>query len=131
MLVNDAVIESLGRVGSVDQSLGAKSMEIVTEHDLDMDPVALTWRLPQATSSKSSDYPNNQDLIAELHHRGSFYEDWTWLDLGKPAMQFKARIVEMTPNYSGEQGRIRLKWREYRHGTASGETYQERFGTKL
>jgi hypothetical protein len=66
-----------------------------------------------------------------LHHRGSFYENWTWLDLGNPAMQFKARLIEMHPSYTGESGRVRLVWREYRHGGASGETASERFGLTL
>jgi hypothetical protein len=131
MMTNDAVIEIPGRVGSVDQVLGAQSMEVTMESDLDMEPAALTWRLPQATAPKSTSYPNNQDVLTETHHRGSFYEGWTWLKLGKPAMQFKARLTELRPSYTGEQGKIRLVWREYRHGGASGETANERFGLTL
>jgi hypothetical protein len=123
IMVNDAVIEIPGRVGSVNQALGSQSMEVVTEHNLDMEPAALTWKRPQTTTPKTD--VNNQDVLLELHHRGSFYEGWTWLKLGNPAMQFKARLIEMTPSYSGEAGKVRLKWREYRHGSASGETVSE------
>lgn len=129
IMVNDAVIEIPGRVGSVNQALGSQSLEVVTEHNLDMEPAALTWKRPQTTTHDAD--VNNQDALLELHHRGSFYEGWTWLDLGKPSMQFKARLIEMSPSYSGEAGKVRLKWREYRHGSASGETVNERFGLSL
>jgi hypothetical protein len=129
VMVNDAVIEIPGRVGSVNQVLGSQSMEVTMECDLDMEPAALTWKRPQTTTPKTD--VNNQDVLLETHHRGSFYEDWTWLDLGEPAMQFKARLIEMRPSYSSEQGKLRLVWREYRHGSASGETANERFGLSL
>jgi hypothetical protein len=129
VMVNDAVIDVPGRVGSVDQLMGGKSMEVTTEHDLDMEPYLVTWKRPQASTPKT-DF-NNQDVLLETLHRGSFYENWTWLDLGDPAMQFKARLVEMRPSYTGEAGKLRLVWREYRHGNASGETVTERFGLNL
>jgi hypothetical protein len=128
IMINDAIIDVPGRVGSVDQSLGSQSMEIVTEHDLDIDS-SYTWKRPQQSTPKT-DF-NNQDILLELHHRGSFYENWTWLNLGNPAMQFKARLVEMRPSYTGEAGKLRLVWREYRHGNASEETVTERFGLSL
>jgi hypothetical protein len=129
VMVNDALIEIPGRVGSVNQVLGSQSMEVTMECDLDMEPAALTWKRPQTTAGKTD--VNNQDVLLELHHRGSFYENWTWLDIGNPAMQFKARLIEMHPSYTGESGKVRLKWREYRHGGASGETASERFGLSL
>ena len=129
VMVNDAVTDIPERVGSDDQPLGSQSMEVTMEADLDMEPAALTWKRPQTTTPKT-DY-NNQDVLTELHHRGSFYENWTWLDLGNPAMQFKARLIKLRPSYSDEAGRVRMVWREYRHGSASGETASERFGLTL
>ena len=128
VIVNDAVMEIPGRVGSVNQSLGSQSMEIVTEHDIDIEPAALSWKKPQTSTATDI---NNIDTLLELHHRGSFTEGWTWLDLGNPAMQFKARLIEMHPSFSGDLSKIRLVWREYRHGSASGETASERFGVSL
>jgi hypothetical protein len=111
-------------------------MEVTMECDLDMQPwtgdasnTQISWKRPQTNGTKTD--VNNQDVLLETHHRGSFYEDWTWIDLGEPAMQFKARLIEMRPSYSGEQGKLRLVWREYRHGNASGETANERFGLSL
>jgi hypothetical protein len=129
VMVNDALIDIPGRVGSVNQVLGSQSMEVTMEADLDMEPAALTWKRPQTTAGKTD--ANNQDVLLELNHRGSFYENWTWLDIGNPAMQFKARLIEMHPSYTGEAGKVRLVWREYRHGGASGETASERFGLSL
>lgn len=129
VMVNDAVLDVPGRVGSVTQILGSQLMEVTMECDLDMEPAAVTWKRPQASTPKT-DY-NNQDILLETHHRGSFYENWTWLDLGDPTMQFKARLVEMRPSYTGEAGKLRLVWREYRHGDAAGETVTERFGLSL
>ena len=131
IMVNDVTKDIPGRMGGFTSSLGGKILEVTMEADLDMEPAALTWRIPQTSSSKSSDFPNKQDLLFYTAHRMGFYELWTWLKLESPDMQFKARLVDVSPSYTGEQGKIRLVWHEYRHGSASGETSTERFGNTL
>ena len=130
-LVNDAVLNIPGRVGSLIQSLGARSLDITMTCDLDLEPDDVTWKRPQDDTPKTD--ANNADIFYETSHLGASdaQNPWTWLDLGEPAMQFKARLVEVTPDYRGAAGVVRLLWREYRHGDASGETTSERFGLSL
>ena len=67
-----------------------------------------------------------------IHYMGADNDyPWAWLKLGDPDMQFKAELIEVRPSLTGEEGMIDLVWREYRHGTASDETYTERFGIGL
>jgi hypothetical protein len=126
--LNDAVSEMPGRSGSSTQGLGSKSIEVSMDIDLDMEPVALTWKRPQTVSSKTD--ANNQDIFMEQLHLSGINQAFTWLDLGNPAMQFKARLVGVQPSYS-KDARLTLLWREFRNGSATIESTIERFGLNL
>jgi hypothetical protein len=45
-------------------------------------------------------------------------------------MQFKARLVEVSPSFEDER-MVTLMFREYRHGHANSETTMERYGLNL
>jgi hypothetical protein len=134
MLLQEANIPIPGRMGTVNQPLGSGDMEVKMTCDLDMEHTNLLWRRPQTvqgtTVPPKSDYNNIDTLMATLQNCGVDV-NWVWLDLGSPAMQFKARLVEVTPALEGEGNVVELLWREYRHGSASTETAAERFGTSL
>lgn len=135
LMVNDVQNVVAGRGGYKEQGLGSGSLEVTMECDLDMEPSALTWKRPQTTASTDA---NKTDALTELLHTsgGGLHGGivigvpWVWLDLGDPAMQFKARLKKREPVY-GESSRIRLTWGEYRHGTANNETASERYGLSL
>jgi hypothetical protein len=128
LLLQDAVIQIPGRFGSINQALGSQSMEIRMTCDLDMEHTNLKWKRLQTGASTDI---NNIDILLETAHRGAGTTSWVWLDIGDPAMQFKARLVEVNPAYSEEGNSVELTWREYRHGTAGNETTSERFGLNL
>lgn len=137
-ILNDAISEMPSRSGSSTQGLGSKSVEVNMEVDLDMETASftgstqtggLTWKRPQSSTSKTD--ANNQDVFMEQLHLGGINQAFTWLKLGNPAMQFKARLEQVSPSYSGESGKIMLTWREYRNGSAINETTVERFGLNL
>ncbi len=131
LLSTDALLKVPHRAGVLAQPLGTGSLEISMTCDLDMEPQSLTWKRPQASTPKTD--VNNADILYEQAHLGgsNIQNLWCWLDLDDPAMQFKARLVEVAPEYSMDEGLVRLKWREYRHGTASSESTSERFGLSL
>jgi len=130
-LVNDAILEVPSRVGSIAQPLGMESMEVTMECDLDVFPSGCRWRRVQDGSSET-DYNNTDALYETLHYGASNIQaPWVWLDLGTPAMQFKARLVEIRPSLVGVGNKVELLWREYRSGSAANESPTERWGYSL
>jgi hypothetical protein len=134
-MLKDVEIQIPSMSGNLTQALGSGLMEINMKCDLDMQPWStaasdtnISWKRPQTNGTKT-DY-NNIDALVELQNYMGINTAWTWLDLGAPAMQFKARLIEIQPDYSNPSV-ITLKWREYRHGSAASESYSERYGTSL
>lgn len=125
----DVVVGMPSYSGDPSQGLGSHLLEVRMRCDLGMEPSVLTWKRPQTSGSKT-DY-NNSDALMELLQLCGISTAWTWLKLGSPAMQFKARIIEVNPDYAGESDTVELVWREYRHGNANNETAKERFGLSL
>jgi hypothetical protein len=125
--LKDVVIKIPGMSGNPSQALGSNLVEVTMTCDLDMEPAALHWKRPQATGATDV---NKTDILYETQHLEGINQPWVWLDLGDPAMQFKARLINISPIW-GERGKVDLLWREYRHGNASGETTSERFGLSL
>ena len=134
--LKDVIIPIPGMSGDLSHALGSELLEVTMECDLDMEPwsgdvtdTKISWKRPQTTGTKTD--ANKTDVFYEQLHLSGINEAWTWLDIGAPTMQFKARLTEIHPSYSGEQGRVTLVWREYRHGSANSESTSERFGLGL
>ena len=124
--LNDALLDDNGQ-GEITQPAGSHLREVRVTCDLKMEPTAVTWKRPQATTPKT-DY-NNEDVLKELWHYGGDTHLWHWFDLGDPTDQFKARLVELQITADGEVYQAEMLWREYRHG--GQETLTERFGLSL
>lgn len=134
----DAVIAVPGRSGEITQAMGTKLMEIHMTCDLSMEYSTVLWQRPQSAYNAGADYNNFDVFLETIHEEGGGNSGlntgdylWVWLDLGSPAMQFKARLVEMTPSFKGDGDLVELVWREYRHGSAAAESTSERFGLSL
>jgi hypothetical protein len=126
--LKDAIIEIPGMSGNYTQGLGSGLKTVTMECLLDLEPAALTWKRPQTASSKTD--ANNTDVFDEIWHYMGINTAWTWLKLGYPAKQFKARLVKPQPSYA-EDNVLTLAFREYRHGHANSESVIERFGMNL
>lgn len=128
--LNDAIIQVPGRSGDITQALGTKLMEIRMTCDLSMEYSTVLWQRPQTTGV--DDYNNCDIFLETIHNQGlSAQYPWVWLDVGSPAMQFKARLEEVNPTFDGDGDKVELVWREYRHGSAATESPAERFGLNL
>jgi hypothetical protein len=128
--LKDVITEIPGMSGNFTDELGTDLLEVTMTCDLDLEPTSVLWKRPQTTGV--DDY-NNTDIFYETQHDSGreAASVWTWLNLGNPAMQFKARLIDIQPDFSGGQGAITLLWREYRHGTAADESAIERYGLNL
>jgi len=129
LALKDSVLKVPGMSGNLTQNFGSDLLEVRFIHDLDMERASVTWKRPQSTTPKT-DY-NNTDMLDETLHEMGVSTDWVWLDLGVPAKQFKARLVEVNPDYQGDRHKVESVWREYRHGHANDETLSERYGLSL
>jgi hypothetical protein len=125
--LKDAVIGIPGMSGDLTQGLGSELLEVRMTCDLYLEHSTVTWKRPQGGVATDA---NKTDVLYELLHLSGINTAWTWLDLGDPAMQFKARLVEVSPNFEDEH-LVDLVWREYRHGHANNETASERYGLSL
>jgi hypothetical protein len=127
MMVEDVQIPIPGRSGDLTQIMGNKLLEVnmTVDTEIEPEPTGLSWK-------RSGDY-NNIDVLldnclegGQTNTQGS--RIWEWLDLGNPTIQMKMRLVEVTPSYRGDNGLVRLKFREYRLGGANDvESIIERF----
>lgn len=126
--LKDVIVGIPGMSGDVTQGLGSELLEVHMTCELDMEHSSVTWKRPQGGVATDA---NKTDALYELLHLSGINTAWTWLDLGDPAMQFKARLVEVVPSLEGEGNMVDLVFREYRHGHANSETASERYGLSL
>jgi hypothetical protein len=122
--------------GSETQNLGSESGECHCTCNLDLSNGTDDWRRPQGNLDKNLDAViiGQGDYIAgqvfdEIAHM-SYTEPWQWLNTGK-GRQFKAILKDPIFNYPGEKHTVELLFIELRRGSASTETYVERYGLNI
>jgi len=115
------------RIGDITQNLGSESAFFHASCDLTIDNATNDWKRPQGSLSGKTDYINGEVFYDIAHNTNT--EPWQWLDTG--IHQFKATLETPVHRFEGQNRTIDLAFREYRLGSASGETYVERFGLNL
>lgn len=115
------------RVGDDTQNVGSKNAQFHCICNLDLSNDTDDWKRPQGTLTPKDDYVAGQ-VFDEIAHR-SYTEPWQWLDTGN--RQIKVILENPSFDYQGEKHTINLLFTEKRTGTASTETYIERFGLNL
>lgn len=113
-------------VGDIKQPMGDAPLRVKITSDLDIEPDALTWMRPQATTPKTDKM--NWQVFSDIKHNGGINQAYQTLKLSWCATSgFKVRQQDYRVTPTGDTTILEVTYEEYTNTDKSGSTIAQRW----